>query len=312
LRFDELALRVTAEPPWLLEALGPWLSRFELAAAGSGADMAISLRAVESVTARSPDLTYCFDHFSTSCYSGRAALHLFDQGSYWTIPDDQATCEAWVEEGVQAEPWVLEGALIVALIELLRRRSLYQLHAGCVVPDGATGVLISGNSGSGKSTAVTALLSAGWRYIGDDLLFVKPRWGVISMVGWREMANLSRKCADAFGLPMLPERARPDGRYVVDLDERFPGARIPSARPKVLLVCEVAQPTRSEVTPLKRAHALAVVVRQSPLVLVTGRLAEEHMCVLHGLVEQCDCYTLRAGEDVFDGALPDLIAPLVS
>src|SRR5690606_18578920 len=46
------------------------------------------------------------------------------------------------------------------------------VHAGAMAKDG-TGVLITGQSGSGKSTSCLNLLRAGYDYLGDDYVWIE-------------------------------------------------------------------------------------------------------------------------------------------
>ena len=68
--------------------------------------------------------------------------------------------------------WSLSHPLFtLPLVELLKRRGLYGLHAGGVCRDGRA-LLLPGTSGSGKSTLTLALARAGFGFLGDDTLFL--------------------------------------------------------------------------------------------------------------------------------------------
>ncbi len=59
------------------------------------------------------------------------------------------------------------SVVFFAVSELLRRHGLFTVHAAAVERDGAA-LLIVGQPGAGKTTAMLSLLRAGWRLLSDD------------------------------------------------------------------------------------------------------------------------------------------------
>src|SRR5438067_820450 len=59
----------------------------------------------------------------------------------------------------------------VSLLEVLKRRGRFALHAACLARDGR-GLLLAGTSGSGKSTLAAALARDGYDFLGDDTVFL--------------------------------------------------------------------------------------------------------------------------------------------
>ena len=75
-------------------------------------------------------------------------------------------------DGYLIKPEAMDANLIeylfhLALIELLRRRGLYTIHATALEKHGR-GVLIPGSTGRGKTTSFISLLRSGYRYLSDD------------------------------------------------------------------------------------------------------------------------------------------------
>lgn len=104
----------------------------------------------------------------------------------------------------ESREWVLSRPLLtLALMELLRRRELYPLHAACL-SSGGTGVLVCGPSGSGKSTLALALLEAGLDFLGDDLVFLQSSHGRVRALGFPDELGLPAEFGPAF--PLLAER----------------------------------------------------------------------------------------------------------
>ena len=79
----------------------------------------------------------------------------------------------------ERDVWMASHPLLtLTLLEALKRRGLYGMHAACVASDGR-GVLIAGTSGSGKTTLSIALTQAGFDFLGDDLAFLVDNDGVV-------------------------------------------------------------------------------------------------------------------------------------
>ena len=85
------------------------------------------------------------------------------------------------------EPAGADGSLADALRRLRYRATLHLmaarpdllwLHAAAAVRDGQV-VLLTGPGGSGKSTLAIELMAFGFRYLGDDVIPLDPRTGVV-------------------------------------------------------------------------------------------------------------------------------------
>lgn len=111
----------------------------------------------------------------------------------------EKTLHLWAHEGKEIfyyteEPWderyIRMYLLDYALIGLFYQRGWFPLHGGSVVmPDGKV-LIITGHSGTGKSTTVTQFAAAGHKLLGDDIavfrfeddkIFVLPSYPEISV-----------------------------------------------------------------------------------------------------------------------------------
>ena len=118
--------------------------------------------------------------------------------------------------------WLLTRPLLtLAIMELLRRRRLYPVHAACLARDGF-GVLLCGPSGSGKSTLSLALLQAGLNFLGDDLAFLREDRGALTAMGFPDEVGLAADARDVLstmpsGLDLTPRPGWPKARADVRL-----------------------------------------------------------------------------------------------
>jgi hypothetical protein len=96
------------------------------------------------------------------------------------------------------------------LAALLRNRGLLVLHANAVqTPDGV--VVIAGESGSGKSTTLAALLRRGCRMLSDDVTALRPGAapGLIDVVPGAVQIQLTQDAAEGLGYAVNPAQLQP-------------------------------------------------------------------------------------------------------
>jgi hypothetical protein len=188
----------------------------------------------------------------------------------------------------------------IPLLETMKRRSRYSLHAALLAVDGR-GVLLAGASGSGKSTLTVGLVRAGWHFLSDDMVFLQRGVGGLWAWGLSEGIDVSEHTAG-----MLPELRHvldhplPAGRHkwTVDVEETFGVVPVPASRPSILVVLAISGERRSVLTPISGPVALR---QLAPNVLLTRSDATQaHLDILAELVNQVPCYSLVAGYDLDD------------
>jgi hypothetical protein len=187
--------------------------------------------------------------------------------------------------------------LSLVLMELLKRRGLYPLHAAGLALDGH-GVLLAGTSGAGKSTLSVALARRGFSFLSDDTVFLEQD----AASAWRVRAFPDQidLCADSVDLfPELGQAAElPTGwRKRQIRAETVYGTPIAwDVQPRTLIFPRVSGAERSVLRPLSAEEALCEL---APNVLLTAAAdAQRHLDALAGIVSQCACYRLETGRDL--------------
>lgn len=171
----------------------------------------------------------------------------------------------------------------------LRSHARYHVHAaGVAAPDGRAW-LLTGETGSGKSTLTYALARQGWPVLGDDgVVLERVAQGIIAH-SWREPLQVSIELEAFF--PELREHDAlvnwRDPRHRVAVSAKF----IKRARVAGVIVLE--RGTNDELSALAPTSALATLVRQSTFVLVTDGHAPSNLATLRDLVESVPCFLLR-------------------
>ena len=104
----------------------------------------------------------------------------------------------WVTQATAADSPYLRYHVIEAMAHsLLENRHLVTLHAACVALDGY-GVLLAGDSGSGKSSLAYACAHRGWTYCSDDASSLVVRGGGRTVIGNPEGFRFRSTAVDLF------------------------------------------------------------------------------------------------------------------
>lgn len=194
-------------------------------------------------------------------------------------------------------------------VELMKRKGLFCVHAAGLVTDDHA-LIIAGPSGSGKTTLTIALLRAGFRFLSDDMLFLRRADTGVTVLGFPDELDVTRSTARLFPefrelADLEPEpgwskhRIRAENALTVEVvDEAVPG---------LLVFPERVPGHPSELSAFKPDHAL---VELAPNVLLTEpSAAQRHLDALAELVQASACYRLRVGDDL--EAIPALLAAAV-
>jgi hypothetical protein len=186
----------------------------------------------------------------------------------------------------------------IPLMEVMKRKGRFPLHAGCVAKQGR-GILLAGMSGSGKSTLTAALVRDGWDFLSDDTVFVARRAGATLAWCFSDEIDCSDETAGMFaelrhlvGAPTLAGR----DKHPVDVEAAFGVLPVPVCRPHALVLPAISGERKSVLTEVSASYALREL---APNVLLTQRAATQaHLDVLAALVREVPCYKLATGTDL--------------
>ncbi|MGD0958066.1 MAG: hypothetical protein ABR953_14735 [Candidatus Acidiferrales bacterium] len=198
----------------------------------------------------------------------------------------------------------------ILLVEMLKRRGCYSMHAAGFSKDGKA-ILIPGTSGAGKSTLAITLLRSGFGYLSDDMVFLRRRSDGLEVLGFPEDVDVSDQTISFFPeLDFLGRSPKAVGwpKRQVRADEVYGAELVREARPGAIVIPQISREGRSAVRPIDADEAWLEMI--SNLLLTEGRSCQSHLDILTELVRQTPCYRLETGRD-FD-RIPVLLGELLS
>jgi hypothetical protein len=180
---------------------------------------------------------------------------------------------------------------------MLKRRGQFSIHAAALTLRGR-GLLIAGDSGTGKTTLTVVLLRAGFGFLGDDTVFLSGDGDTPRVLAFPDEIDLTDQTASFFPelvrLLELPKRAGFPKRSMHVDDFAFSRIAWESV-PSALVFPGVNGTGRSYVEPMARDEAL---VELAPNVLLTeASSSQAHLNALARLIRASRCYRLSAGRD---------------
>lgn len=133
------------------------------------------------------------------------------------------------------------------------------IHAGAIAHDGAA-VLITGKSGSGKSTSCLQLLRSGYQYLGDDYVWVEtekphPTVHTLYQTAKIEPDNLEERFSEWFQ-HVSNSRDYKQQKAIFHMQKLFPDTFILSAPLKVILLPKVYPQKNTAFTKTNSVEAL--------------------------------------------------------
>ena len=184
-----------------------------------------------------------------------------------------------------------------SLIELLKRRGLFNLHAAGLCIDGR-GIVVAGNSGVGKTTLAVALARAGFDFLSDDMLLLKAGQDGLRVLGFPDQSDVADNTVSMF--PELRAALNPFGLRVGPKSqirvEAFYGVRtVWECRPAVVIFPRVGRAEESLLTPVDRDEALLELLPN--LLLTQAASSQAHLDALTRLAQEARCYRLETGRD---------------
>jgi hypothetical protein len=197
----------------------------------------------------------------------------------------------------------------LSLLEILRARGRYPVHAAGVALDGRA-VLLAGASGVGKSTLALACARSGWTFLGDDVVLLhEDDPGGHAVHAFPDEIDLTDESLRFF--PELDAMRASGGQRAwekrhlrpVDIDWL---RIVPRARP-VALVFPARAPGVARLSPMSPDEALIELLPN--VVRTDAGIAQRHLDTLAALARVTPAYRLEIADPL---AAPGLLSALAA
>jgi hypothetical protein len=211
------------------------------------------------------------------------------------------------DSALARHPVAFVNVMSSAIQFALRRCGLLQLHsAGVVEPATRSGVLIVGDSNSGKSSLTVRLARAGWSYLSDDMLLLHESGQTMLASALRRVFSVSAGSIAGCDLPRLedalgsPVNSDPSKRSL-DPSIVFPGRFTESCEPALVIFPKIAREAHTRVESLKRSDALLRFLKVSPWACFDAD-GKSYLRLIERLVRQTRAFAIHAGRDLLEDA----------
>lgn len=324
---DGVALDVQVESPALAEVLVQQLRGWSVEAKpaaqgppGRPIRLVIGEGASPEAPARAPRFSFppMRGYAQDAQSGGTGGWLLRDDVGHLDVRPEAGTIEGAVQPGLDARRLVQFSMVTVgvALLECLRARRRYSIHAAGLIDPAGDLVLLIGRSGTAKTTAAVNLLQAGWRALGDDVVFLEPD----GQGGLSTIAHRRHFLLDEHLLARCPRLRRhvhrrpehePQDKQVLNVEQAFPGQVLRRwGAPARIFFPELTAGPRSYIAPLSPREALLRLFPHSCFVVVKPELTPGHLGTLGVLVDNAPAARLFCGSDLLasPGGYPDLLA----
>lgn len=203
--------------------------------------------------------------------------------------------------------WLLSHLFFtVFLMELLKRRGLYMVHAAGLAL-GGRGLLIAGASGAGKTTLALTLLRAGFGFLGDDTIILDADAKALAFPDEIDITpQTARFFPELESLTHDPAPGEPP-KHSFCADQVYAAPTCWQCVPMALIFPTHTPAPASLLSPMPADQALLHLACN--VLRTEQKTSQAHLTALAALVTQCRCYRLATGRD-FD-RLPDLLRTII-
>ncbi len=247
-----------------------------------------------------------FNYLGIAGFRFGARYYYVTSESAFVFDSEAGRVDAAVADDLLAVPhYFTHGIFNIVLMEVLRYHGLYFLHAAGLTSPGGKGVVVTGDSASGKTTFAVSLIKHGWKWLTDDTILLRNEDGGIRLLPFLTEFHIPPALSEKMGeLSFLAdtEPYSPDNdKRAIWGEEVYGDLRIGyMSPPDVILFSRIVDNPASRVEEMGTLEALNEIIRNSPYVLFSKPPAKAHLEALKAVVQGARCYRLFSGADIYD------------
>lgn len=251
---------------------------------------------------------------NVSCFHRGSTVSFHTKDGSW-LETDVAAGLAWgrLSRGLLEAPrYVFTDLMLAPLMEMLKHRGYFGLHAAALTRDGS-GYLFPGGVGSGKTTVALSLVRRGFRYLADDKVLLRKEASRVEALAFTRRFNIDPDIAGCYPELSFLEDLQPlpgSAKRPLDVTSVYADSFTFSLDPGYLVHLERSPSTKSRIVPLSPQESLMRLVRQTVPAFAREVLARQ-LSLLAALAEQTEGHLLYNGEDLLETPerLLDLLPP---
>jgi hypothetical protein len=257
-----------------------------------------------------PPLSEALEHFEVPdgyCYVDGETYHIQIEDCRVSFggPPRLQRVDLWLGGSEQSTGTTTRAkALGYALQAGLRRGGLFGLHAASLLePESGRGILIAGQSSSGKSSLTLRLASQGWSYLADESSLAYDCGTHVEVTGWRRQFTVAPESlslcvavnpeAAVSPLPNEPEKVRVNPAIL------FPNKYANAASPYAVFFPIITGDEKTEIKEISHSHAMGQLIKLAPWSGYDVATGHKFLNLLSKLVAQSRTYLLFSGKDIF-------------
>ena len=195
---------------------------------------------------------------------------------------------------------VQQEFFMLKLLWLLHGHNLYGLHANGLAEHGV-GILLVGDTGSGKTTISLSLIMQGWKYLSDDVVLLASDHCGVTAMAFQRGFSFDPFLARHYSVLKKPHETQipGEGKTFLDIAGLYPNAYLASCVPRILIFPKIVPFDKTKLVPFDRTKALIYLMRNSGGSMIDKARSIRQIDVLKQLVYQSVCYELHLGQDMY-------------
>jgi len=233
-------------------------------------------------------------------------------GSLISLDPVHREAKGFITDDILNTPLEFFSFVSEPLVEMLKYSGLYSLH-GAALRGRDMSVLVTGESGSGKTSTSLSLVENGFKYVSDDTLFIQKTNESVNVYPLYKSFNINQDIARRF--PQLFNHKKtpvPKGiKIPIDISKIIPDSHLSCLKPEVIIFPRIISSTQSSIRPIGSMEAYRRLLSQIILAL-DKNVAKKQLHVLELLVKQTRGFEMLSAKDLYEnpGSILNMIDQL--